>query len=224
MSANQIGYRCAGCGYQWTAQTSHCPRCASTSVGRLFGINLGGSITPAGRLEGVADNPRGESQFIQYLSPSGSRSDSTLGPAGIELTMRSPVDVGRAGEPVVVDRVISQLRADGRDVSVLPHEDQRGEDRKVSCDGENVTIQVVGVPAVPTFLAEVSRGSAYTSVPLAGAIDWITTAVNKKTELYPRADRRNMLLALDVRALGVLVSPEVTTEITRSHLTNGGVG
>ncbi len=186
-------------------------------MGRLFGMNLGGSITLAGSLEGVADNPRGDTQSIQYLSPAGSRSDSTLGPAGVELTMRSPVDIGRRGESVVIDRVISQLRADGRAVSLLSHEDQRGEDRKIDCDGENVTIQVIGVPGAPTFLAEVSRGSASTSVSLDGSIDWIADAVSKKAELYPSFDRRNMLLAIDVRAVGVLVSPPVTTAIGDGH-------
>jgi hypothetical protein len=73
MSASQIGYRCNACGHQWTAQAHKCPSCASTNVGRLFGMNLEGSITPAGTLEAVADNPRGGSEFIQYLSPSGSR-------------------------------------------------------------------------------------------------------------------------------------------------------
>jgi len=186
-------------------------------VGRLFGMKLGGSITPAGSLEGVADNPRGDTQSIQYLSPVGSRSDSTLGRAGVEVTMRSPVDIGRRGEPVVVDRVISQLRADGREVTVLSHEDQRGEDRRINCDGENVTIQVIGVPSARTFLAEVSRGSASTSVSLDASIDWISDAVSKKAELYASVDRRKMLLAIDVRAVGVLVSPLVTTAIADRH-------
>lgn len=211
--AQFIGYLCTACDHQWSDDATSCPACGRATVRRLFGNNVGGEIKPTGTLEGVADNPRPGQEFIQYLSPSGSRSDSALGADRLELTMRSPIDIGRNGESVVVGRVIAQLRADGRQVTLLPHRDERGEDGVILCDGKRVTVQVVGVPADHTFLAEASRGSASTTVPIDRAVFWIHEALKSKEAQYPLGDRAEMLLAIDVRAVGVLTSPTVTESV-----------
>ncbi len=70
------------------------------------------------------------------------------------------------------------------------------------------------IPPARDFLAEARRGSASTAVSVKQAVTWILDAVSKKQAQYPSANRAAMLLAVDVRAVGVLVSPMVigTTE------------
>jgi hypothetical protein len=212
-----VGYRCSACEHVSPIEISHCPACGSALVGRLLALHLEGSITPAGTLEGVADNPRGDAQFIQYLSPVGGRSDSTLGPSGIELTIAAPIDLGRKGEATVVDRVIAQFRAEGVEPVQLPYRDDRGEDRKICFEDQEVTIQVVAIPGAPDFVAQASRNSASTSVTIDGAARWIYDVIKKKEGQYPRSDRQRMLLAIDARAVGVLVSPSVTSAVIGAY-------
>src|SRR5207302_161915 len=132
----------------WGDPARDCPSCGSRKIGRLSFMNFAASTGFHGALEGVADNTRGDVQYIQYLSPSGMRADSSLGPkTRVDLTVRAPIDVGRRGEGIVADRVLSHLRAETRTIVELEHNDAQGEDRRVKCDGEDVTIQVVAVPA-----------------------------------------------------------------------------
>jgi hypothetical protein len=209
--------RCNDCGHQWPSPAGPCLKCGSQNTGRLFAMSFHSVITPTATLEAVADNSRGDQQTIQYLSRSGGRADSTLGPAQLDLTLRRPIDIGKKGEPVVVERVLGQLRADGHTISTLSHRDELGEDHLVDCDGSEVVIQVIGVPTATDFIGEASRGSASTSVSLEQAASWIRDAVAKKQAQYAPAVRATMLLALDVRAVGVLVSPLVADELRARH-------
>src|SRR4051812_2917781 len=105
MSETQIGYGCGSCSFEWRTEANACPSCGSTQVGRLFAVALDGTIMPRGTLEAVTDNQRGDTQTIQYLSPAGGRSNSTLSPQQLEVTLNSPIDFGRKGESFVVERV-----------------------------------------------------------------------------------------------------------------------
>jgi len=217
MSGQQIGYRCIDCAQQWNSDASNCPNCGSTRIGRLFGVMLHGKVNPCGVLEAVADNPHDGAETIQYLSAAGGRSDSTLSADRLELTMKSPIDLGRQGEGRVIERVIDQLRRDGRQINVLDSRDDRGEDCKVLCDGEIVTLQVVAVPPSAEFLGKASRGSASTNVSVEGAAGWVHDVVTKKQNRYPASERRQILLAIDARAVGVLVSTAVVSAIDSSY-------
>jgi hypothetical protein len=135
-------YHCEDCDFRWGDPTSTCPSCGSSKIGCLSFMNFAASTGFHGALEGVADNTGGDAQHIQYLSPSGMRADSSLGPTGLDLTLRSPIDVGRRGEGIVADRVLAQLRAESRTIVELEHNDPRGEDRRIKCDDDEITIQV----------------------------------------------------------------------------------
>jgi hypothetical protein len=217
MSGDQIGYKCVDCKFEWGTQTASCPDCGSTRVGRLFGKSFSRVVHPTATTEAVADNPRGDVETIQYLSPSGGRSDTTLSADQVELTLRPPIDMGREGEASVAERVLQQLRRDGRQVSSVPHSDDQGEDRQIICDGHTVSLQIVAVPSATQFLREASRGSASTTVSIDGAVQWVAHAIAKKQAKYASSDRANMLLALDARAAGVLVSTPVTTALAAKY-------
>ena len=210
-------YHCNDCDFRWGDPASACPSCLSGNIGRVFFENPTGSIGFRGALEGVADSTRGDSQNIQYLSPLGTRADSSLGPTHLDLTIRSPIDVGKPGERMVADRVLTQLRAERHTIIELEHNDARGEDRQIRCDGRDVTIQVVAVPADSRFFRDASRGSASTSVTPAEAARWIYEAVVRKQERYATEVRAQMLLAVDVRAVGVLASASIAEELTAKY-------
>src|SRR6266568_4372988 len=98
MLATNLGFRCVDCAHVWQDVATSCPACGSGHIGRLFGMDLGGSVGASGDLEALADNRHDDVETIQYLAASGTRSDSTVSPSGVELTLRAPVDAGRGGE------------------------------------------------------------------------------------------------------------------------------
>lgn len=208
--------RCTACDAILGASPSRCPKCGGP-VQTMMAIDLGGSITPRGDLEVVADNPTPDGAAVQYVSPAGMRSHSTIGPGRVEATVQGPIDLGRASDSRVADRIIDQLRAGGREVEVLQHLDHDGEDRKIRCDGVDLTIQVVATPPDPGFLAQASRGSASTSVSIPQAAAWIADSVAKKGVHYPAATKARMLLAVDTRAAGVLSSSAIVAEIQQTY-------
>src|SRR5258706_16395889 len=110
--ASILGYCCIDCEHVWQIKSLSCPACGSRHTGRLFGQDLAGGITPSGTLEALADNRHGEVETIQYLTGAGTRSDSTISPDGVELTLRAPLDAGRQGEAPVKERILSQLRSE----------------------------------------------------------------------------------------------------------------
>jgi hypothetical protein len=168
-------------------------------------------------IEGLADNQRGDTQVINYFTPSGSRSDSTLSPTGVELTLRAPLNAGRNSEQRVAERVVSQLQREGRDAKVVEAKDDRGEDSVILCEGEKITVQVITVSPSTDFLRQASLGSASTAVTHEGAALWIATAVEKKQNKYSAGDRAHTLLAIDAQMVGVLVSPQMVEAVTQLH-------
>ena len=131
----------------------------------------------------------------------------------MELTLQGPIDLGRRSDIRVADRVISILRSEGQSVELLHHEDSHGDDRRIRCNGQDVSIQVVSVPTAPDFIRDASRGSANTVVSLSDAAGWINEAVTLKAGHYSTAAKAQMLLAVDVRAVGVLASPPVVAAV-----------
>jgi hypothetical protein len=211
-------YHCNDCDFRWGDPASDCPSCGSRKIGRLSFKNFTASQGFRGALEGVADNARGDVQHVQYLSPSGMRADSSLGPkTPVDLTVRAPIDVGRRGEGIVADRVITQLRAESHIIVELEHNDSGGEDRQIKCDTDKITVQVVTVPGAPEFFRDASHGSASTSVTPAEAARWIYEAVLRKKDQYEPDLRAQMLLAVDVRAVGVLVCSSIIEKLTAQN-------
>lgn len=180
-------------------------------------MTLSATARARGTVEAVADNPTPLGESIQYVSPSGMYSHSTLTPEELELTVKGPVDLGRRSDASVADRIIAKLRDDGRNVVVIPHEDSGGEDRKIRCDGDERIIQVVAVPGDPKFLAQASGGSASTTVPAPAAVEWIGRAVEQKAKRYSPEAKARMILAVDIRAAGVLATPTVVESLRKKY-------
>ena len=212
-----LGYRCADCTQEWADAATQCPACGSSRVGRHFGVSMAASTVMKPGIEGLADNQRGDAQVINYFTPSGSRSDATLDPTRVELTLRAPLNAGRKSEERVAERVVSQLQREGRDARVVEAKDDRGEDSVIVCDTERITVQVITVPPSTEFLRDASLGSASTIVTHEGAANWIATAVEKKQSKYSPADRAHTLLAIDAQMVGVLASPQIVKAVSQFH-------
>jgi hypothetical protein len=161
----------------------------------------------------VGEESSAQTQAVTLKSFAGMRSKSALGPGGVEVTLQGPIDLGRRSDFRVATHVIDQLRADGRNVEVLTHTDKYGEDAQVRCDGEFVTIQVVSLRPTESFVAEASRGSATTLVPVAQAASWVNDAVRAKATQYGPDVRAEMLLAVDTRAVAVVALPQIVDAV-----------
>ena len=161
----------------------------------------------------------GESKFedgrevVQYRAPSGATSDAVLDQGNVELRVESPVDIGRPGEPRVRQGVVAALRAEGRTIAERPAAiDAAGEDFTLSCDGQDLPVQVVTVPSAKQFWRDVSQGSGPTSVTVSGAADWIYDAARAKSDRYSAAQKRSMILAVDAAHAAVIVTPSVVDD------------
>lgn len=218
MDSRQISFRCSSCGARFLEQPAACPECGHAPVGRLFGVSVGGTLTPKGSLEVVADNPIPGGSSVQYVSPGGMHSHSTFADGEVQLTLSAPIDIGRGSDEAVADRVVAAMRNEGHRVEIFPHRDDHGEDRRIRCDDRELTIQVVGVPANSAFLGEASRGSATTRIPTSAAASWVADAITLKANKYSPEVRFSMVLAVDIRAIGVLASVEIVKELETTHV------
>jgi len=215
MTDRTTQYVCQGCGDARSELLPTCPACGGSYQLHEF-IRVSDSISFDEREELVGQERDEDRHAIEFKSFDGMRAHSTLDASTVELILTGPIDIGRRSDGLVADRVISQLRADGHTVALLPHDDSGGEDRKVRCDDAALTIQVVGVPAATEFLAEASRSSATTVVPIAQAADWVCQAVAKRANKYSAIDKACTILAVDARAVGVLVSAPVVSALESS--------
>jgi len=181
-------------------------------------IQASDSATVIEREQVVGRESRPGLEAIVFKSFDGMRSHSTLADATVQLTLSGPLDLGkRPTEARVAERVVSVLRADGRDVEMLAYDDPRGEDSKIKCDGAQVDIQVVTVPRATQFLSDANRGSASTSVPILQAAGWINDAVSAKAAHYSPVQNAQTLLAIDVRHVAVLATREVMQAIDETY-------
>jgi hypothetical protein len=124
------------------------------------------------------------------------------------LQLSGTYDIGERGEEAVIGLVVDALRGQGRTVSRVDAKDarnDRGEDARLVCDGQTVIVQVVTAPDDPQLLAAAARGVARTETTPAAAVGWLSGAIDRKALHYDAASKRSMLLAIDVRHMGVVV-------------------
>ena len=159
-----------------------------------------------GQVGVVADSHHGDSESIDYSSPEGIRSASTLGPGGVRLEMRGTAGLGRPGDPRVIELLVNLIRAEGRSVTVQPGTDSDGEDGVLQLDGTRVFVQCVSAPLAQDFYRAASAGSAATSGDLELARDWVSGAIDQKAQRYGPDFKASTILGIDVRHVGVLVS------------------
>lgn len=196
--------RCSVCGADAPHANGPCAHCGgpiSVTI-QLRGQPL--KITQ-GRLGMVNDQPRRPGdRTVDYLSPLGSRSMSTLAGDQFELTAHGPVDVGRSGERRVINAVVTALRDAGLKVDEGAAQDEHGEDHVLYIGSERAVLQVVTVPNAQEFWGSVARGTGSRDGKLRDAISWIHDAVEAKSARYAADLKRSMLLLIDAAHAGVL--------------------
>jgi|SRR2546423_6470009 len=217
MALRMTDYLCLACRKVSSSPLPRCHHCGGALQERVS-IQTSDSATMIEREQVVGRESRPGSEAIVFKSFDGMRSHATLADATVQLTLSGPLDLGkRPTEARVAELVVSVLRAEGRDVTILPHDDPRGEDSKIKCDGALVDIQVVTVPRATQFLSEANQSSAYTSVPILQAAAWINDAVSAKAAHYSPAQNAQTLLAIDVRHVAVLATKEVMQAVDEAY-------
>jgi len=214
MISRRSEFICPTCGDVRGDRSPTCPRCGVPYEERVS-IHTEDSATMTDTEELVGEESRPGLEAVVFKSFDGMRSHATLANATVELTLRGPLDLGRQGEPRVADRIVSVLKSEGRAVELIPHEDSKGEDSRIKCDGTDINVQVVTVPGATQFLREANQGSASTSVPIAQAAAWINDAASAKAAHYSATQKAGTLLALDVRHVSVLASEQVVQSVER---------
>jgi hypothetical protein len=95
--------------------------------------------------------------------------------------------------------------------------DSAGEDRVVLYRGERITIQIVAATPRGSFWKDVATGSGEVEADLDTAATWVHKAISDKAHRYSTAQKHTMLLAIDLRHLGVLVMPAFVSAYLRVH-------
>ena len=141
-------------------------------------------------------------------------------PTRIPLAASGPVPIGRQAEPRVVGIVTGLLTASDHSVSALPSRDERGEDARLSIDGQPYTVQVTGIPRAPEFWRRVvTEGSATTSATLQEMSGWLSDAIRAKLTTIQPSERPNTVIALDShRWADQVVQPVVISNLSSSGL------
>ncbi len=226
MLSRTVEFICLTCGDVRADHRPQCPRCGGVYQERVS-IHTNDSATLTETEEVVGEESRPGLDAIVFKSFEGMRSHATLANATVELTLSGPLDLGKRAEGRVADRVISVLKSEGKTVEVMPHQDSKGEDSKIRCDGADINVQVVTVPAATQFLREANQGSASTTVPILQAAAWINDAASAKAAHYSPAQNAATLLAIDVRHVAVLASEQVVQAVEQAFgnpCTSNGFG
>ena len=160
----------------------------------------------------------GGGERIRYSAPTGAWSDSDLVETRVRAHVRPPVDVGKRGEEHVFARVLDVLAATGS-VPIIDDSaaDGAGEDRVVLYRQERITIQIVTAAPRGSFWKDVAMGGGEVEAGLDAAATWVHEAIGDKARRYSTAQRRTMLLAIDLRHLGVLAVPAFVSAYRRVH-------
>jgi hypothetical protein len=199
--------RCIACGISLAEPRGLCPSCGGeieVSV-QLTGV---AALAQAGSLSAVAIEARGaDSERIQYSARTGGRSDGSRLDRCVQVTVGPPVDVGTRGEDDIFPLVLAVLGATGTPPVIIPADDQRGEDRRVRHGDADITIQMVTGGPGTAFWNAVASGRGAVEADLETAASWVNDAIVLKSGLYSQDQKRDMLLALDMRHLGVLAHP-----------------
>jgi hypothetical protein len=160
----------------------------------------------------------GGGERIRYSAPSGAWSDSALVETRVRARFQPPVDVGKRGEERVFARVLDVLAATGS-TPVIDRSaaDSAGEDRVVLHCQERITIQIVAATPRESFWRDVATGGGEFDADLDAAATWLHEAITDKARRYSTAQKQTMLLAIDLRHLGVLAVPAFVSAYVRAH-------
>jgi hypothetical protein len=194
---------------------SNLSRAIEVSVG-ICGVSC---EAQAGSVGASAREPlEGGGERIRYSAGSGARSDSVLVDARFHVRAQPPVDVGRRGESQVFARVLDLLAASGRAALIEDSvTDSVGEDCVVQDRNERIAIQIVAASPREGFWRDAASGEGVAHGDLDQAVNWLREAIDDKARRYSTAQKRTMLLAIDLRHLGVLAVPAFVDAYLRAY-------
>jgi hypothetical protein len=217
--------RCTACGISLAESKGPCPRCGA-AIG--VSVQLAGTQADSkvGSVGAASREPTtGGGERIQYSAPTGARSDSVRADGRVGAVVEPPVDVGRKGEEDVFARVLDVLAATGTAPVIKPRpKDDAGEDRVVKYGNEEITIQIACGGPGTSFWRDVSSGRGEIKADLETAAEWARDVISRKAILYSPSQKHAMLLALDLRHLGVLADPELVNVYLRRYGPPDGFG
>ena len=127
---------------------------------------------------------------------------------------------GRKNETRAIDTLAEALGIQGRPVQQAVKADcERSEaDGFIEFkDGTRAPVQVVSVPADAAFGAAAATTGAEVNVSPEDAVKWIDDAIRKKVDRYADKQRGEMLLALDMRHVGLLADQSFVRAYRDSH-------
>lgn len=209
--------KCLNCGAILAEAVGPCKQCGGPielSVS-LTGVECKGF---AGQVGTVNDSPTSVGgRRISYTAPTGARSDASQTGDRLVIQVEPPIDVGTRGESRVLACVVANLAMAGISSTVLPADDQAGEDRILQIAGDRVTLQIVTATPDASFWKRVSKGATEVHAELSEAAEWINTAISEKARLYPSEFKSCMLLAVDVGHMGVLADSALGTHYLQSY-------
>jgi hypothetical protein len=210
--------QCTACGAFLQEPIGPCPLCGGPVVVSV-GITGVSATTQLGGVDASArESLDGGGERIRYSASSGACSDSALVETCVRAHVQPPVDVGKRGEERVFARVLDVLAATGS-APVIDDSaaDSAGEDRVVLYRQERITIQIVAATPRDSFWKDVATGSGEVEADLDAAATWAHEAISEKARRYSTAQKHTMLLAIDLRHLGVLAVPAFVSLYLRVH-------
>ncbi|HQR78511.1 MAG TPA: hypothetical protein PLR35_19005 [Burkholderiaceae bacterium] len=130
----------------------------------------------------------------------------------IEIAVQGSPHRGKRNEAQVLKVLASAVSLE-RGTSVVvnpptPEDDARGIDgTTVARDGAKLVVQIVSVPVDRKYARCVAQGQHHVILTMNEAIGWVHDAIRHKSGIAP-ADRRSMILALDLRHAGLLAAED----------------
>jgi hypothetical protein len=203
--ATVLPYKCRTRGQYFGPSSVACPRCGCNSWDAAVSVQGVETKAEVGQLGWAARSLAEGEERIHYKSPAGTESSSEVKDGKLTLELRGTKDIGGPGEAAVIERIEDALRAQGHAVSRGDAEDERGEDGLIVCDDRTVIIQVVTAPGDPRLLAAAAKGVARTEDTRSAAASWLERAIDSKASRYAAVHKQSMLLAIDVRHVGVVI-------------------
>jgi hypothetical protein len=206
---------CAMCGRNIQAPESACSACAPTAyVLKAEPLEFRITGQPVGTVvEGPPDSPDG--RRVDSRPASGGRSYSSTDRSGaFTADLSGPLDRGRSGEGRVLKVLTQALRARGEHVTPLVGgRDDRGEDGRLSINGQDVRVQIVSMPANPEFWKEFSvHDTAFRKGEREYAVRMVRQAL-----LHKKDKAAGTLLALDAAHVGAVVGPRLVEAYVATH-------